>query len=64
VPEGDPADPTRDPQFYNPTFRYLADVGFKIEAKNTDIHFWLFSFFPIFGQVICALVQKKQLFAE
>jgi hypothetical protein len=30
VPEGDVGDPTRDPQFYNTTFRYLADVGFKI----------------------------------
>jgi hypothetical protein len=29
VPEGDPSDPTRDPQFYNSTFRYLAEVGFK-----------------------------------
>jgi hypothetical protein len=30
VPEGDAGDPTRDPQFYNSTFRYLADVGFKV----------------------------------
>ncbi len=30
VPEGDTSDPTRDPKFYNSTFRYLADVGFKI----------------------------------
>ncbi|HEY7312442.1 MAG TPA: DUF2075 domain-containing protein [Gemmataceae bacterium] len=30
VPEGDAGDPTRDPQFYNSTFRYLADVGFEI----------------------------------
>jgi hypothetical protein len=29
VPEGDAGDPTRDPQYYNSTFRYLADVGFK-----------------------------------
>ena len=27
VPPGDPNDPTRLPQFYNETFRYLADVG-------------------------------------
>jgi hypothetical protein len=27
VPEGDPADHTRQPQFYDSTFRYLVDVG-------------------------------------
>jgi hypothetical protein len=30
VPEGDRNDPTRDPQFYDPTFSYLASVGFQI----------------------------------
>jgi hypothetical protein len=30
VPEGDVADPTRDPRFYDSTFRYLADLGFAI----------------------------------
>ncbi len=30
VPEGDSGDPTRNPQFYNSTFQYLSDVGFKI----------------------------------
>ncbi len=27
VPEGDAADPTRKPQYYDPTFRYLRDLG-------------------------------------
>ena len=27
IPPGDPADPTRPPEFYDPTFRYLADLG-------------------------------------
>lgn len=27
VPEGDPADPTRDPQFYDETYEYLRSVG-------------------------------------
>lgn len=30
VPEGDSADPTRRPEFYDPTFEYLRDVGFQI----------------------------------
>jgi hypothetical protein len=30
VPEGDSGDPTRDPTFYDSTFSYLADVGFKV----------------------------------
>jgi hypothetical protein len=30
VPEGDRNDPTRDPQFYDSTFSYLASVGFQI----------------------------------
>lgn len=30
VPEGDPADPTRDPSFYNPTFEYLKSIGFDV----------------------------------
>lgn len=29
VPEGDPNDPTRKPEFYDPTFEYLKEVGFK-----------------------------------
>ncbi len=29
VPEGDINDPTRKPEFYDPTFQYLADIGFK-----------------------------------
>jgi hypothetical protein len=27
VPEGDAADPTRAPAFYDPIYRYLRDVG-------------------------------------
>ena len=30
VPEGDPDDPTRSPEFYDPTFIYLREVGFSI----------------------------------
>jgi hypothetical protein len=30
VPEGDASDPTRDPQYYNSTFRYLSALGFSI----------------------------------
>jgi len=30
VPPGDPDDPTRDPLFYDPTFRYLLDTGVKL----------------------------------
>jgi len=29
VPPGDPEDPTRSPEFYNPTFEYLKSIGFK-----------------------------------
>jgi hypothetical protein len=29
VPEGDVADPTRNPEFYDPTFEYLREIGFK-----------------------------------
>ncbi len=29
VPEGDLEDPTRNPDFYNPTFEYLQEIGFK-----------------------------------
>ncbi|MBY0261672.1 MAG: DUF2075 domain-containing protein [Phycisphaerales bacterium] len=32
VPEGDPADPTRDPAFYDPTFEYLRAVGLPLLA--------------------------------
>jgi len=28
VPPGDAADPTRKPEFYDPTFEYLREVGF------------------------------------
>jgi hypothetical protein len=27
VPQGDRADPTRSPQFYDATYRYLAEIG-------------------------------------
>ena len=30
VPQGDPADPTRDPSFYDPTFEYLRGMDFEI----------------------------------
>jgi hypothetical protein len=30
VPTGDVDDPTRKPEFYNPTFDYLHDIGFKV----------------------------------
>jgi len=30
VPEGDLEDPTRKPEYYNPTFNYLKDIGFKV----------------------------------
>ena len=30
VPEGDDEDPTRKPEYYNPTFEYLKSIGFKI----------------------------------
>lgn len=30
VPEGDPLDPTRKPEFYDPTFEYLKSIGFQI----------------------------------
>jgi hypothetical protein len=30
VPEGDPFDPTRKPEFYDPTFEYLKGIGFTI----------------------------------
>jgi DUF2075 family protein len=30
VPTGDPADPTRSPEFYDATFEYLASVGVPI----------------------------------
>jgi hypothetical protein len=30
VPQGDSADSTRDPTFYDSTFNYLAEVGFKV----------------------------------
>ena len=30
VPEGRSDDPTRSPEFYDSTFRYLADVGFNV----------------------------------
>lgn len=30
VPSGDSEDPTRNPDFYDPTFEYLKDIGFKV----------------------------------
>jgi hypothetical protein len=27
VPAGDPTDPTRAPSFYDPTYRYLRELG-------------------------------------
>ncbi len=30
VPEGDTVDPTRSPEFYDPTFEYLKDIGFPV----------------------------------
>lgn len=30
VPDGDSDDPTRKPEFYNPTFNYLQDIGFEV----------------------------------
>ena len=30
VPEGDENDPTRKPEYYNPTYNYLKSIGFKI----------------------------------
>jgi len=29
VPEGDPTDPTRKPEYYDPTYAYLKSIGFK-----------------------------------
>jgi hypothetical protein len=29
VPQGDITDPTRKPEFYDSTYKYLADIGFK-----------------------------------
>ena len=29
VPEGDPADPTRNPAYYDPTYKYLRSLGFE-----------------------------------
>jgi hypothetical protein len=30
VPDGDPADPTRSPDYYDTTYRYLADAGVQL----------------------------------
>lgn len=30
IPEGDSEDPTRSPNFYNPTFKYLSGFGFEV----------------------------------
>jgi hypothetical protein len=30
VPEGDTADPTRKPEFYDSTFDYLQRIGFRV----------------------------------
>jgi len=29
IPPGDPLDPTRNPDFYNPIFSYLKSIGFE-----------------------------------
>jgi hypothetical protein len=29
IPPGDRDDPTRNPEFYNPTFTYLEQIGFR-----------------------------------
>jgi len=30
VPPGDPDDPTRRPEYYDPTFTYLQEIGFQV----------------------------------
>lgn len=30
VPEGDPNDPTRSPEYYDATYQYLSKIGFEI----------------------------------
>ena len=30
IPEGDPGDPTRSSEFYDPTFRYLSEIGIPV----------------------------------
>jgi len=30
IPEGNPNDPTRLPEFYDPTFTYLESLGFEV----------------------------------
>jgi DUF2075 family protein len=30
VPKGDIEDPTRQPEFYDPTYQYLMDIGFQV----------------------------------
>jgi hypothetical protein len=30
VPQGDADDPTRKPEYYDPTFQYLQEIGFAI----------------------------------
>jgi DUF2075 family protein len=30
VPPGDPTDPTRNPEFYDPTYQYLQSIGFTV----------------------------------
>jgi DUF2075 family protein len=30
IPSGDTEDPTRNPDFYDPTFKYLEGIGFKV----------------------------------
>ena len=30
VPKGDPEDPTRNPKFYDPTYEYLREIGFRV----------------------------------
>ena len=35
VPHGDPEDPTRLPEFYDPVFDYLRDIGFPVLEEQT-----------------------------
>jgi len=36
VPEGDAADPTRDPTFYDGTFSYLQDLGISVIDSHCE----------------------------
>ena len=30
IPSGDPEDPTRKAEYYDPTFDYLSEIGFEV----------------------------------